>query len=396
MILALCLDDLKYEKLLNACMIAAITAVLAPLLLLFSLRYGILTSMERNLNSNPQNLEIKMLSAYELDENFFKSLRADPNTGFVVEMTRALSVSADVSLHSKVKSGVECIPTAIGDPVFEYAQIPFLTSNTTTAVSEGLALALDLKIGDVLRLSIQRIRAGVTERSVQNFKVVGVIPGFLSSGYKLYLQQEILTAMEDYRDGYEPLFFADGSKPNSERKTFAKARLYAKDLESVKPLSKKLSEHFNIADKLADIEELKHLSATLNFIFITVATVSVLGGIAACAGLIFAGLARKERSLALLRAEGFSQGNILSLILLENFLLASVSFVISVLLYSVGSKIFAVYFASSLKDGMVVSLLSSAHFCYFYVFTVVVALVISYVTLIAKILPAPLAQILRR
>ncbi len=58
--------------------------------------------------------------------------------------------------------------------------------------------------------------------------------------------------------------------------------------------------------------------------------------------------------------------------------------------------IFAVYFASSLKDGMVVSLLSSAHFCYFYVFTVVVALVISYVTLIAKILPAPLAQILRR
>ena len=82
MILKLCLGDLRHEGLLSLCAVASLVAVIAPLLLLFSLRYGILSSMEHDLKANPLNLEIKMLQGYTLKEDFFKTLRADPHTAF--------------------------------------------------------------------------------------------------------------------------------------------------------------------------------------------------------------------------------------------------------------------------------------------------------------------------
>ncbi|MGN0909368.1 MAG: hypothetical protein ACI4NA_07075, partial [Succinivibrio sp.] len=76
MILKLALSDLKCDRLMSVCAAAAMTAVIAPLLLLFSLRYGIITSLEENLRNSPANLEIKMLSGYELDSGFFRQMRA--------------------------------------------------------------------------------------------------------------------------------------------------------------------------------------------------------------------------------------------------------------------------------------------------------------------------------
>ena len=202
--------------------------------------------------------------------------------------------------------------------------------------------------------------------------------------------------MEDYRDGFEPDFFSDGSFKNNTRRSFAKARLYAKDLASVKPLSARLSAHFNISDALADIEELKNLTATLNFIFITVASVSVAGGAAAIGGLLFASLSRKERALALLRTEGMSQGGIIGLILLENFLIASAAFVCSLLLYLTGSSVFAMYFSAALREGTAVCALSPLHLGLFYLFTLLASLLISSLAVCIRILPASPAMILRR
>ncbi len=62
MIFKLALKSLKFEKLLNFCLVAALCSVIAPLLLLFSLRYGIITTLESNLKANPNNLEIKFMS----------------------------------------------------------------------------------------------------------------------------------------------------------------------------------------------------------------------------------------------------------------------------------------------------------------------------------------------
>lgn len=396
MILSLSLADLKHERILSICAVAAMTAVLAPLLLLFSLRYGILSTLEHNLSSNPQNLEIRMLSGYKLSQAFFDDLRSDPNVGFVVEMTRALSVSADISCNGKVKSGAECIPTAKGDPLLAFSSIEDLAADDEVVVSSTLATDMKAKIGDQLRLSISRIKDGQTQRTVHSFKIAGVLRSSLSSGYKLYLPLAVITAMEDYRDGYEPLIFSDGSNQNSARDSFAKVRLYARDIDSVKPLSEKLRKNYNIQDKLADIEELKALTRTLNFIFITIASVSVIGGSLAVGGLIFSGICRKERALALLRISGLSNLGVVLMIVLENMILATIAFISSLFLYESGSLVLAKYFSQALKEGMVISMLTYEHFLIFFITSLLLCALISVVIALVKILPVTPAQTMRK
>lgn len=395
MILSLSLADLKHERILSICAVAAMTAVLAPLLLLFSLRYGILSTLEHNLSSNPQNLEIRMLSGYKLSKPFFDDLRADPDVGFAVEMTRALSVSADISCNGKVKSGAECIPTAKGDPLLAFSKIADLSSEDEVVVSDAVASDMKGNIGDLIRVSISRIKDGQTQRSVHDFKIAGVLPSSLSSGYKLYLPLTVITAMEDFRDGYEPLIFSDGSYQNSARESFAKVRLYAKDIDSVKPLSEKLRSKYNIQDKLADIEELKALTRTLNFIFITIASVSVIGGALAVGGLIFSGISRKERALALLRISGFSNLGVVLMIVCENMILSTIAFIFSLLLYEAGSIAFAKYFSQALKDGTVVSMLTYGHIGTFFLSSLLLCALISVVITVCKVLPVAPAQAMR-
>ncbi len=395
MILSLSLADLKHERVLSICAIAAMTAVLAPLLLLFSLRYGILSTLEHNLSSNPQNLELRMLSGYNLPRSFFEELRSDPNVGFAVEMTRALSVSADVSSNGRVKTGAECIPTATGDPLLAFSSIKDLANDDEVVISNSLASDMKAKIGDSIRLAISRIKDSQTQRAVQSFKIKGILPSSLSSGYKLYLPLKVIIAMEDYRDGYEPLIFSDGSNENCARESFAKVRLYAKDIDSVKPLSMKLREKYNIQDKLAEIEELKALTRTLNFIFITIASVSVIGGALAVGGLIFSGISRKERSLALLRISGLSDLGIVLMIALENMILAMIAFIASFLLYEAGALAFSKYFSQALKDGMVVSMLTPLHLVIFFIASLLLCAFISVLITVTKVLPVTPAQALR-
>ena len=395
MILSLSLADLKHERLLSICAVAAMTAVLAPLLLLFSLRYGILSTLEHNLSSNPQNLEIRMLSGYTLPKAFFDDLRADPDVGFAVEMTRALSVSADISCNGRVKSGAECIPTAKGDPLLAFSEIADLQAEDEVVVSAAVASDMKGRAGDLIRVSISRIKDGQTQRAVHSFKIAGVLPSSLSSGYKLYLPLTVITAMEDFRDGYEPLIFSDGTHQNSARESFAKVRLYAKDIDSVKPLSDKLRAKYNIQDKLADIEELKALTRTLNFIFITIAAVSVTGGALAVGGLIFSGISRKERALALLRISGLSDCGVILMIVLENMILSTLAFIFSLLLYEAGAVAFAKYFSQALKEGMVVSKLTYGHLGIFLVASLLLCAFISAVITACRVLPVTPAQAMR-
>ena len=82
--------------------VAKYASILAPLLLLFSLRTGVLNELEQNLVLNPTNLEITFGANYRLDKTFIKSLEEDPHVGFVVPLTRSLDVTCDVQAARKI------------------------------------------------------------------------------------------------------------------------------------------------------------------------------------------------------------------------------------------------------------------------------------------------------
>ena len=72
------LRDLVYDRKVSFFVIAALVAVIAPLLLLFSLKYGVVSQLQNQLLNDPQNLEIKingMQSNKVLDKAWFTRLQ---------------------------------------------------------------------------------------------------------------------------------------------------------------------------------------------------------------------------------------------------------------------------------------------------------------------------------
>ena len=77
MIFTLAFKSLWFEKLVSFCIFASLCSVIAPLMFLFSLKYGIISTLEHDLKSSPLKLEIKMMTGYKLDENFINQVKND-------------------------------------------------------------------------------------------------------------------------------------------------------------------------------------------------------------------------------------------------------------------------------------------------------------------------------
>ncbi|MCR5537277.1 MAG: ABC transporter permease [Succinivibrio sp.] len=361
MLIKLALRDLSFDRLMSFCLVAAIAAVIAPLLLLFALRFGILNHLYAELRDNPQNLELRMLQGYQLKPEFFSKLRGDPRVGFVIEMTRALSVTCDVSSQGRARTMIETIPTAQGDPLLALSSLTGDLKNDEAVVSARLAQELKLEAGSKLKVAISRQVNGRREVGVQNFTVTGIVPTRYAPRECVYLALPVITAMEDYRDGFNPQLFSDGSKLNGVRTSYAKARLYARSLEDVPSLASELGSQYKLQDASGSIAEIEAIGRVLSFVFFTIALTSISGGVLAYGGLVLTNLARKEMSIAQLELMGLSRRQVLRLTLYEGLILGVLAYLVSVLLFLIGQGIFNTYFGTLLKSSSVVALLEPYH-----------------------------------
>ena len=71
----LAIRDLVFDRWMSLCTAITVCAIIAPLLLLYSLRFGIVSTMQHSLVSDPYALRISFRTGAQLDEAFFKSIR---------------------------------------------------------------------------------------------------------------------------------------------------------------------------------------------------------------------------------------------------------------------------------------------------------------------------------
>ena len=96
MLLKLACSDLKKDWKVSLCVAVSILAVVCPLMLLYSLRVGILQGIEEKLVNDPQSLEIRMVGNGSLGDDFFTWLSRDSRVAFSAPLTRSLSAVADI------------------------------------------------------------------------------------------------------------------------------------------------------------------------------------------------------------------------------------------------------------------------------------------------------------
>jgi len=349
----LSLADLWHDRNVSLCMAASLVAVIAPLLLLFGLKHGVVSQLQQELLSDPRNLEVKMLSSGHFDQAWLQRLQARPEVGFAIGQTRSLNTQADLlGAHGRFADNVEVIPTRAGDPLLA-TDLSELAPDQVI-LSERAAERLDAKAGDTLRLRVARRLNEVNERGERTLQVRAIVSSVRFARPAAFVSPELLMELEHYRDGYlvASLGASSGQALDALNVGYARARVYARDIDSVAPLERWLNEQrIETASRLAEINSVKAINHVLGLIFSVIAGAALIGCIASLVGAFLANIDRKRRHLAVLRLLGFSSLAVSAYVVLQALVLSLVGYLGGLGSYYLGSLLFDRLLVSSQATG---------------------------------------------
>ena len=329
LVASLAWQDYRNDGWLSACAVLALVAVIAPLLVLFGLKFGLVSSLTERLETDPASREIIPLGGGRFSAAFIAQLGERSDVAFAVPRTRQIAATAQVGTLT-----LEMLPTAAGDPLL--AGLPMPHGLDQIVLSHTAAEKLAARPGDWLETSFARQVAGRVEAQRTRLQVLAVLPleAFVREG--LFADLALLEAAEDYRDGraVPALGWAGEAASVSEQRIYPAFRLYARSLSDVEPLRVYFAgQNLLVSTRAHTIAQVQSLSRNLSIVFWIIAGLALAGAFAAIFAGTLAAVARKHRELSVLRLLGFSTAALLLFVLLQALYSAGFAAVLSVGLY---------------------------------------------------------------
>ena len=329
LVASLAWQDYRNDGWLSACSVLALVAVIAPLLVLFGLKFGLVSSLTERLETDPASREIIPLGGGRFSAAFIAQLGERSDVAFAVPRTRQIAATAQVGTLT-----LEMLPTAAGDPLL--AGLPMPHGLDQIVLSHTAAEKLAARPGDWLDTSFARQVAGRVEAQRTRLQVLAVLPleAFVREG--LFADLALLEAAEDYRDGraVPALGWAGEAASVSEQRIYPAFRLYARSLSDVEPLRVYFAgQNLLVSTQAHTIAQVQSLSRNLSIVFWIIAGLALAGAFAAIFAGTLAAVARKHRELSVLRLLGFSTAALLLFVLLQALYSAGFAAVLSVGLY---------------------------------------------------------------
>lgn len=342
------MQDLWHDRSVSFCIISSLVAVIAPLLLMFGLRYGVVSQLQQELARDPRNLEIRMVSSGYYSAEWIAALQQKSEVGFAIGQTRSLNTQADLLKDmSHFIENAEVIPTDLGDPLLGALQ---LGGEDEVILSSEAARRLAVREGDTIRLRVMRQLDTRREWGERTLIVGAILVPTYFNRPALFVQQSLLLALESFRDGYRiPILGISTGLPLTDKPPmFARARIYANSIDQVAALDLWLKQQrIETVSRLADIENIKSINRVLSLIFNVIAGTALIGCIASLIGAFLANVDRKRKHIAVLRLLGFTSPAVGLYIIFQGVILTLLAYGGGILLYLSGSALFNRTLASS-------------------------------------------------
>ena len=329
LVASLAWQDYRNDGWLSACSVLALVAVIAPLLVLFGLKFGLVSSLTERLETDPASREIIPLGGGRFSAAFIAQLGERSEVAFAVPRTRQIAATAQVGTLT-----LEMLPTAAGDPLL--TGLPMPHGLDQIVLSHTAAEKLAARPGDWLETSFARQVAGRVEAQRTRLQVLAVLPLEAFAREGLFADLALLEAAEDYRDGraVPALGWAGEAASVSEQRIYPAFRLYARSLSDVEPLRVYFAgQNLLVSTQAHTIAQVQSLSRNLSIVFWIIAGLALAGAFAAIFAGTLAAVARKHRELSVLRLLGFSTAALLLFVLLQALYSAGFAAVLSVGLY---------------------------------------------------------------
>lgn len=333
--------DMAHEWRLAACLIAALCAVLVPLLILFGLKEGVIHQWSERLLASPGGRQLVLERHLSLDNAWFEEIRQWQDVAFVMPDMFSASQTMDIMKdHGRTgESRVDIILSGIGDPLLGETNAPL--SPPDIVLSYGLAQALGIKPGDSVQAGITRTYNEKPERIVYPMQVSAVLKADQISKKAAFVSLAFATAVESYKDGRKVKLFdvIDGSTDTPAFPPYPGARIYAKALDDVVPLADRLSAlQVPTVLKEGEVRQMQQAKMVLDRLFWVIAGLGLAGMLFSLSASLWANIDRKRLDFALLTLLGVRKGDLLLFPIAQTVLIVIVGFILAVAIYVVSAR----------------------------------------------------------
>jgi putative ABC transport system permease protein len=377
-IIRLSLRDYAHERLLTLCAVLGLAAILAPLLVLFGVKSGIINTMADRLVKDPRNLEISPIGSGRYNREWFATHNGLAEVAFLIPQTR--SIAANMILANLEGSrphtlAVDLIPTGEGDPLLEsWGKIP--TNDREVVLSASAARKLDIDAGQTIIGRVGRSVAGKKEQVTVDLKVVAILPIEAFSRDAAFIRLALLQATEDYRDGFSSKVFDwPGKTSPAGPREYPSFRLYARSIYDVAVVRDRLqSQGLEIYTRAEEIEIVRSLDRSFSLIFKIIAIVAVCGYFASMASNVLANVNRKNRVLGITGLIGFSTKNIIWFPVVQAMATSILGTGLAACLYLISELVINRLFVQYIAKGEYVCRLSLAHLMMAFILTLILSI----------------------
>ena len=375
-IIRLSFRDYSHEWRMSGCFILALSSVLAPMMILFGLKFGIVTTMIDDLVENPANREIRPVGSGGYDDAWIDALRARDDVEFIIPKTRALA--ATIQLQNQAAGRIlsaEMFATAPADPLFSDARdLP--GDYQQVILSHSAAQKLEVEAGDEINASLARQFQGKRDRVHLPLRVIDVADATITARNIAYVHLDLLVASEDFKDGRAvPQLGWDGHPQDTSARMYPSFRLYARSIYAVERLVAELeNQGVRVKANVAEISTVQSIDRNLTVIFWIIACVGALGFSFSLGASLWANVDRKRKELSVLRLVGFNSGRIVLFPVLQALYTAVLGWVLAVLVYLITEYLINLVLAPSLSLERKLCFLLVEHFLWALALTLIIAI----------------------
>lgn len=202
LVAALAARSLWHEWILTLCLVIALAAVIAPLLVLLGLKHGTIETLRERLVEDPVFREIRPAQTREYPPEWFDVLRARGEVAFLTPTILPLSSVLGVAPAAGGKAELlDLVPTAPGDPLIleNGGRIP---ADGELVLSAEAARRVGAGAGAELLGRVTRSQNGRNELAEARLRVVAVLDARAGSLARVYAPLGFVLDVEAFKEGY--------------------------------------------------------------------------------------------------------------------------------------------------------------------------------------------------
>jgi putative ABC transport system permease protein len=300
--------DLRFEWRLAACLLAGLAAVLAPLLVLFGLKNGVVERVRVELIENPMVRQITNIATRSFGPDFFAAAAAMPEVAFVIPRARSLNAEAS---FARAEPGAlsriaEVMPTGQGDPLLRGIAPPTVTQIVPQA---NFAARIGLAPGQSVVMRVPG--ASGTAPLTLRLEVVAIAPLAATGREAVLVHPHVARLIGAYIDRELPPTATPaeaGALPFVAAEGF---RLHVRTLADVIAVDARLrAMDVPVASRADDVAALFGMDRALTLLFVVLAGMGGVGYVVSLGVSLHANVERKQRELSLLRLIGLRRGEL--------------------------------------------------------------------------------------